>query len=90
MGFVTDDGLKNLKNYKYNGGVYSWLDIKMNPFWYWIANQLPEWMAPNFVTLCGFICILSSYLTMMYFDLSLQKDIPRWVFLKAAIEIFAF
>lgn len=39
--FITKEGLVALDNYKYVGGEYSWLDNKMNPFWYKIADLLP-------------------------------------------------
>ena len=71
MGFITKEGLAALKNYKYVGGTYSWLDNKLNPFWFWLANQLPMWMAPNLVTFIGFICLCDSYITMLFYDLSL-------------------
>lgn len=32
-GFVTPEGLKQLKEYKYKSGKYTWLDNKINPFW---------------------------------------------------------
>lgn len=42
MPYITKDGLKQLDNYKYVGGGYSWLDNKMNPFWEWCCTLLPS------------------------------------------------
>lgn len=42
MPYITKAGLKQLDNYKYVGGAYSWLDNKMNPFWEWSVRLLPE------------------------------------------------
>jgi phosphatidylglycerophosphate synthase len=47
-------------------------------------------MAPNLVTFIGFICMISSYFCMLYYDTTLSQDIPRWVFLKASIDIFIY
>jgi hypothetical protein len=41
MPYITKDGLKQLDNYKYVGGAYSWLDNKMNPFWEWCVRLIP-------------------------------------------------
>lgn len=40
--FITPAGLTELDNYKYVGGEYSWLDNKINPFWYKLAEFLPR------------------------------------------------
>jgi len=41
MDFITKEGLKELDNYKYNAGAYSWLDNKINPLWFHLAQLLP-------------------------------------------------
>lgn len=41
MKFITKEGLKELDNYKYVSGGYSWLDNKINPFWEWAVTLLP-------------------------------------------------
>ena len=47
-------------------------------------------MAPNLVTFVGFLAILSSYSTMLYYDTTLKAEIPSWVFFKAGIEVIAY
>ena len=42
MGFITEEGLKQLDKYKYVSGGYSWLDNKMNHFWVAFVNFLPK------------------------------------------------
>jgi ethanolaminephosphotransferase len=68
MGFITEEGLKKLDTYKYKSGGYSPLDLKMNPFWEWCEKLLPRSMAPNTVTLIGFIFMCMSYFCMLYYD----------------------
>ena len=59
MGYITKEGAHALLDYKYHSGGYSWLDNKMNPFWLACVEYLPLWMAPNLVTLIGFLFISS-------------------------------
>ena len=71
MNFITKEGLKQLDNYKYVGGEYSWLDSKINPLWIKLAELLPMTMAPNLVTFIGFIAMISSYTSFLLYDTSL-------------------
>jgi hypothetical protein len=41
MPFITKEGLRQLDNYKYVSGGYSWLDNQINPYWEWSVKQLP-------------------------------------------------
>lgn len=38
VNFITEEGLVALKNYEYKSGEYSWLDKKLNNFWFFVAN----------------------------------------------------
>lgn len=40
--FISKEGLKELDNYKYVGGSYSWLDNKLNPYWTKLSELLPK------------------------------------------------
>ena len=39
--FISPQGLKELKNYKYVGGAYTPGDKAMQPFWEWFVTLLP-------------------------------------------------
>lgn len=67
-GFVNPEGLKQLKQYKYKSGKYTWLDNKMNPFWEWTVSLVPEWVAPNLITFVGWLCVIASYANMLIYD----------------------
>jgi hypothetical protein len=41
MGFITKDGLNNLKNYKYQSGGYSFIDKIMNYWWEFCVELIP-------------------------------------------------
>ena len=39
--FITDQGLVNLRNYKYNSSKYTYCDNLMQPFWNWFVELIP-------------------------------------------------
>jgi len=41
MGYITDEGLKNLKAYKYVSGGYSFLDNIFNHWWEFFVKLIP-------------------------------------------------
>ncbi|CAI2370650.1 unnamed protein product [Moneuplotes crassus] len=88
--YISDEGKENIKNHKYVPGEYSALDNLLNPFWIWIVEFLPKWMAPNLVTLLGLIALGGSYLLMLAFDLSMTKPLPGFTYLLVAIGIWTF
>lgn len=40
-GFITAAGLRQLDNYKYKSGGYTWLDDRMNPYWEFVVKLVP-------------------------------------------------
>jgi len=48
MAFITEDGLKELKNYKYVGGSYSKIDNWMNSYWMKVSDLVPSVLTSNF------------------------------------------
>jgi len=47
------------------------MDRVLTPFWNKSVEFLPMWMAPNLVTLTGFIIVILSTLMYLPYDLSL-------------------
>lgn len=41
MGYITEDGLKNLKAYRYVSGGYSVVDKYMNIWWEFFVKLIP-------------------------------------------------
>lgn len=39
---ISEDDVGILKNYKYHGSDYTWLDNKMNKFWFAAVDYLPK------------------------------------------------
>ena len=39
--FITEEGIIQLKNYKYKSGAYTYCDNMMQPFWNWFVTLIP-------------------------------------------------
>lgn len=85
------ESLNHLKNYKYEG-VDKSLTSKyfMNSFHTKLLIFVPIWMAPNVLTLFGFMCAVSSFLLTLCTDYMLSNQKYRIVFLINAFLIFAY
>jgi len=91
MGLISAEGLERLKHHKYQTTGYTVLDTYvMNHFWEAFVKLIPLWMAPNLVTLIGFLCILSSYVLMTFYDVTYSQQLPSSVLLYAAFTHFAY
>lgn len=88
--FISESGLSSLKSYKYVSGEYSKLDLLINPYWIQMTEMFPLWVAPNLITLIGFLFLLSSALLFISFDLKMNLEQPSLNFFFAALAIFAY
>lgn len=88
--YIPAHGIKGLDEYKYTAGAYSLLDNALNPFWLWIANQLPKSMAPNLVTLLGLMFLFSIGLGVFWFDPHFEGKCPPALYVWFAISIWAY
>lgn len=88
--FITSEGLLELKNYKYKPGKYTKIDNLLNPYWEWVVSLVPMWVAPNVITFVGWILVILSYVNILRFDYTFQKDIPNWCFFFIAGCIWAY
>ena len=89
--------LEGFDRYKYNCRDTSPLsNYVMHPFWNKAVLLCPSWVAPNLLTLVGFICCVLHYLIPAIYDYDFTasvKDsdhpIPNWVWLLVGILLFA-
>lgn len=96
--------LANLASYKYSGVDKSILsNYLMCHYWTFMVELLPMWLAPNLVTLIGFVISVSSTALVLCFDVvdgalfdgSLRGDVPHgeypaWVWVYACVALFAY
>ncbi len=90
MSYISQNGLNNLKDYKYVSGGYTPLDCLMTPFWDAVVNIVPLWMAPNLITFIGFVIMIIGNVLFLCYDLTFTETIPSWVFLYNAMAIFIY
>lgn len=62
----------------------------MNHFWEFVTKLIPTWVAPNLITFIGWLFVIFSYINILRYDLTFQKDIPPSCFLLAALCIFVY
>eukprot|EP00455_Lapot_gusevi_P040395 TRINITY_DN4568_c0_g2_i7.p1 TRINITY_DN4568_c0_g2~~TRINITY_DN4568_c0_g2_i7.p1 ORF type:complete len:403 (+),score=141.26 TRINITY_DN4568_c0_g2_i7:67-1275(+) len=82
MPFITPEGLEHLKTYKYASGLSGWLDQNvMTPFWNWFVTLLPDWLAPNLITLLSLLHAVIAYSVLHYYCPTMSEPAPCWTYL---------
>jgi ethanolaminephosphotransferase len=87
---ITEDDLVALKNYKYQSTPPTPLEILVNPFEFYCANKLPMWMAPNLITLIGFMFALLGNTAMITESIGMSSAIPSWALFFHALCTFIY
>lgn len=87
---LSTRALEGLRAYKYKPGGYTWLDHAHQPFWNWLTEQLPMWLAPNLITLTGLIWLFAAYAGMWYYAPEFLGPAPRWAYLLNGIAIIVY
>ena len=84
-GDLTKQELEKIKAYRYKTNGLTPLEIYVfEHFWNFLANKcLPDWLAPNALTLIGLLFPLLSLITICVIDPTLTQTLPGWVFLLA-------
>jgi ethanolaminephosphotransferase len=88
--YIPPEGLDALAAYKYKSGEYSWLDLRLNGFWFACAELLPRWVAPNLVTLAGTVHLVLIAVLAAVYDPELLGAAPRWVYLLNAWCVWVY
>lgn len=92
MVYVRQDKLPGLKQYKYSGVDHSLLSkYILKPFYTnFVINCFPMGMAPNLITLTGFGFVILNFLTLLWYNPTLDQDCPSWVYYSWAIGLFLY
>lgn len=95
---LTKEVLIGFDKYKYNAKDTSPLsNYVMHPFWNYVVKFVPLWIAPNVLTLSGFLLLVLNFLLMIYYDMDFcassrdhpeDSPVPSWVWLVCAINNF--
>jgi len=70
--------LEFIKAYRYKTGGLTPLEVYIfDPFWTFIANNLlPDWLAPNLMTLSGLLVPIIQLVAIGYLDASFSEVLP--------------
>lgn len=87
---LTDKVKKGLATWQYHSGGYTKLDLILDPFWAWCQTLMPQWMAPNLITLTGLFCVGGGALLLRMFDPTFSQTAPAWVYAVALLGHFLY
>lgn len=88
---ISKKGLKNLDNYAFHGVDHSWLAAHgLNDYWNFCVKQVPLSVAPNLLTLLGFISQLIGFCVMSYYNPDFATKVPAWVYFCCALCLFVY
>lgn len=92
MVYLSRRALEGLKAYNYKPSGYTYLDHIHAPFYKWIVDRLPMWLAPNLITLTGTVGLIVAYCVSAWYspDFSADPDPPRWVYLVSGLSVVLY
>lgn len=92
MVYIRQKNLEGLHRYKYAGVDHSLVSrYILKPFYNNVAIKcFPMSMAPNAITLSGFSFVVINFLTMLWYNPTLDQDMPSWVYASWAIGLFLY
>lgn len=67
MSVMSEIQLKRLSEHKYSASCTSLLDPVFQIWWRWLVEQMPLWLAPNLLTLMGFLANFVPNLILIYY-----------------------
>eukprot|EP00985_Skeletonema_marinoi_P009705 scaffold4522_cov145-Skeletonema_marinoi.AAC.11 len=88
--YLSPSGLHFIANHQYRPSEYTHLDNLLNPFWTYLTECLPLWLAPNMVTTLGGMHCALAYGVMWYYCPDFDTTPPDWVVMLAGYCAFAY
>lgn len=87
----TDAQLAELMVYKNRGKDLS-LTYRyvMSPIYDRLVAYIPEWMAPNTVTLIGFLLVVINHVAVLISSPSLAEPLPRLAYITSGLALFVY
>lgn len=87
---LNNSQLKNLDEHKYSSGGSTLLDPIFQPFWRWLVEQMPLWLAPNLITIIGLGINVLSCTILYLFSPNGDAYPPWWANLLCSIGLFVY
>ncbi|KAK3540074.1 hypothetical protein QTP70_025389, partial [Hemibagrus guttatus] len=82
--------LKRLEGHRYSSEGKSLLEPFMQPFWCWLVDRVPLWVAPNLITTIGLALNITTTLILAYHCPTATEQAPTWVYLSCAVGLFIY
>lgn len=92
-GFISARGWDHLRTgYRYTGVDHSFCGNRFLYLWWNLVVErfVPLWVAPNLLTLLGFLCNFGAFLLSAYNTDNMQGAAPPYVWVIVGISIFAY
>lgn len=77
---LSNDQLKRLDAHEYNCKSSSILDPWLQPWWNWVVQRLPLWLAPNLITIVGLIINIVTSLVVIYHNPTGKEEVKVSIF----------
>ena len=67
--------LKRLSEHRYSYVDGSILDPFLQPWWNWLVNKIPLWLAPNLITIVGLIVNIVTTLILIWYSPDAKAEV---------------
>ncbi|XP_064369932.1 cholinephosphotransferase 1 isoform X4 [Dromaius novaehollandiae] len=82
--------LKRLEQHHYSAAGRSLLEPSLQPYWNWLVEQVPPWLAPNAITLGGLLLNCLTALPLIACCPSATEQAPFWAYILGALGLFIY
>ncbi|KAM3419523.1 hypothetical protein BST61_g2866 [Cercospora zeina] len=90
-GTLSEEGLRHFKTYKYSSVDLSPISKHvLRHYWNFCVEFLPLWLAPNMVTLIGFLFIIANVALQQVADPDLIGPASSWISYSYALGVWAY
>uniref|UniRef100_A0A7S3FZK0 Uncharacterized protein n=1 Tax=Palpitomonas bilix TaxID=652834 RepID=A0A7S3FZK0_9EUKA len=79
MALLSAKDREMLTKYKYKGINESITEPYLIPFWNWLVQFLPTWLAPNAVTFSAFVAVAIAYIVAAFYQPEYEGEAPAWI-----------
>lgn len=74
---LSNSQLKRLAEHKYSCTNSSLLDPFLQPWWNWVVQCLPLWLAPNLITIMGLAVNIVTSLVLIYYNPDGTREVSQ-------------
>jgi len=87
---LSSKELEQLRSHKYSCQSLSLVEPHLQPFWNWVLQHIPLWVAPNLITIVGLIINIATTLLLVYYCPTATERAPWWAAASAAVGLFLY